>query len=258
MNSYRPIPLNRVAGESYNVGRQMTMEEAQRIAGQMGHVAQRISSGAADPNTGYMGVWAIPTEQGFIPLDQLGRNASPSDTWRNNPQPRPQGAPPPNAPPTAHMRGPIADTINQWQSGGVPNTPSVASTAQTPVRQGAIASYAAQQPQRQGAIAAYAQQQPQEQVIWPAPPGANAFAGPPQQSSISDRLRGPYRAPNDPSLLITGAKPPILPVMPPSTMASQPLQPQSRHYQFDPGFYGQQQQQQQDGWQQWLPWNWGR
>lgn len=79
------IPLNRAGGESYDQGQQMTMEDAIRIAAQYGAVPSRISSGTADPSNGYMGVWAIPTAQGWVPL---GGSGAPS-------------APPPSAPPTA-------------------------------------------------------------------------------------------------------------------------------------------------------------
>lgn len=253
MNSYRPIPLNRAGGESYDSGQQMTMEEAQRIAQQYGHVAQRISSGAADPNSGYMGVYGVPTEQGFIPVDQLGGQGGPQSA----PQQRT---------PMAGQSGPIANTINQWQSQGVPQQ-------RPPSYNNNVASTAT----RQGAIANYAQEQPQEQVIWPAPPGSHD--SPQYQSSGSmgvaaqmgqQRQEQPAKGPpqldqnryqfpqvgDRPMREIIGAQPPVMQNMPPSTAASQHLQPQSKHYQFDPNFYGP--QQEKSGWEEYMPWNWGK
>lgn len=72
------IQLNRAGGESYDQGTQMTMAEAIKIAEQYGHVPARISSGAMPDDT--TGVWAIPTAQGWVPLDQL----TAQESWSRN------------------------------------------------------------------------------------------------------------------------------------------------------------------------------
>jgi hypothetical protein len=105
------IPLNRAAGESYDQGQQMTMEDAIRIAAQYGAVPSRISSGAADPNSGYMGVWAIPTAQGWVPLGQ--GSAPPAGSPTATPRAVPSA--PPSAPTSLSDRargpyGPPAST----------------------------------------------------------------------------------------------------------------------------------------------------
>lgn len=86
MNGRQPIPLNRAAGESYDQGQQMTMQEAIAIASRYGHVPSRISSGAIDPNNpNPSGVWGVPTADGWIPVEQLGGSTPPAQSWRGGP-----------------------------------------------------------------------------------------------------------------------------------------------------------------------------
>lgn len=105
------IPLNRASGESYDQGQQMTMQEAIRIAEQYGHVPARISSGPMGDDT--MGVWAVPTERGWVPVDRLVNSASAAQSWQGAPS-APQG---PSAPaPQTQGSGPIMGAINQWRN----------------------------------------------------------------------------------------------------------------------------------------------
>lgn len=122
------IQLNRAGGESYDTGTPMSMEEAINLAGQYGAVPSRISSGGADPNSGYSGIWAIPTPNGWVPLDKLkGGQATPSENWQGGPaqsQPGPQtqaqaSAPWGNAPSMASPQQ--SPSAPQW-----PNAPSFA------------------------------------------------------------------------------------------------------------------------------------
>lgn len=123
------IQLNRAGGQSYDQGQQMTMEQAIALASQYGAVPQRISSGAADPNSGYSGVWAIPTANGFVPLDRLAPpQTTPTEAWSGGPRPQTQ----PQAAMPQAQGGPIAGAIQNWQNqGGSPmGAASLGSTPQ--------------------------------------------------------------------------------------------------------------------------------
>lgn len=145
-----PIPLNRAGGESYDGGQQMTMQEAQAIAGQYGHVAARISSGAIDPNDpNPVGVWGVPTENGWIPVEQLAGGTTPTEQWSGGPRPE-SGTNPnlgttrtppisladvvrgPYEAPTPTASTPIMGAIDQWRGGVTPAAPNVGSVASSP------------------------------------------------------------------------------------------------------------------------------
>ena len=127
------IPLNRAAGESYDQGVQMSMQEAIRIAEQYGHVPARISSGSipnVETNSNPMGVWAVPTERGWIPVEKLAGMSTPTENWSGGPPAAP-AAPPsmvtgtaaPNPRPQGQY-GPVQGPPNQQGNfGGPPYNP---------------------------------------------------------------------------------------------------------------------------------------
>ena len=114
------IQLNRVAGESYDQGTPMTMSQAIDMAAQYGAVPSRISSGAADPKSDYSGVWAIPTANGWVPLDKLQPAVSAADAYHGGPTTG-QGAP---ANMVATQQGATSDVLRppygSSVSGGLP------------------------------------------------------------------------------------------------------------------------------------------
>lgn len=105
-----PVQVDRLGGQSYDQGEQMTMAEAIQLAQQYNAVPQRISSGVADPATGYSGVWAVPTANGFIPLTRSGAapQAPPAQGGPNAsqaPQQQQQAAPQQQMPPGWQQSG---------------------------------------------------------------------------------------------------------------------------------------------------------
>jgi hypothetical protein len=114
-------------------GQLMSMEEAQRIAAQYGHVAVRIGGPTVDVNNqdaALTGLWGVPSENGYIPIEQLAQQGRPpqqqgswqgggnpmsmSDQVRSQPPQPPamQGPPPqPTGQPPAPSMGPA---MNPW------------------------------------------------------------------------------------------------------------------------------------------------
>lgn len=233
------IPLNRAGGESYDQGQQMTMEDAIRLASQYGAVPSRISSGTADPSNGYMGVWAIPTAQGWVPLGGSGEGTPPP------PPPSSAGAPTSTSDRARGVYGPDATPAPAPSFGGTPGQGS--STPRSPSMPGAaglagqgVPGYNSPNAQSSGSIGTPnvnvvvnntpqpGQQEPPRQNSMPSistipsnmPMGAPAMNS---GMSTSDAARGPYGM-TFPSAGPQMANPPFgLPTNHPSMLAQEAM-----------------------------------
>lgn len=233
MNSTNPyldlaIKLNRAGGESYDEGTPMTMEQAIAQAAQYGHVPSRISSGAADPNTGYSGIWGIPTASGWIPLDKLPSNvgSTAADAYHGGPQ-GPQVSPVQQQ----ASAGPIMSTIDAWRNsaGGYPPStsgPAVSAPSTAGVQPWMMPPAASPQTQPQASSSSGAPviniHMGPSATSNPDYPGNPNYQAPAAQSSNSKGIFGdPYNAMIGTGGLQPWMKPPELPLV-----QQQPIGPQ--------------------------------